>query len=195
MAEGILEPQESLKLNFNQSCVQSPLLHRLWASAVLCCLAGQCPTRVPHALGTPAGSVTLCPKKPPGVVSKHTASCPGHRASCPPLPSQLLGTPQPAGQQLKEVWEWGRGLEAAGCGWAGAEAEESVSFVSSAEQPGWFLFPGSLGDSSEAAAAAGISVPAIPPPHLQLWPAGGCNGGRSPCRARQTPCPAGKRSE
>ncbi|NXE07532.1 BSPRY protein, partial [Lophotis ruficrista] len=40
LAEGILEPQESLKLNFNRTCVQSPLLHRLWASAVLCCLAG-----------------------------------------------------------------------------------------------------------------------------------------------------------
>ncbi|NXX15370.1 BSPRY protein, partial [Podargus strigoides] len=40
VAEGILEPQESLKLNFNQTCVQSPLLHRLWASAVLCCVAG-----------------------------------------------------------------------------------------------------------------------------------------------------------
>ncbi|KAF1507402.1 B box and SPRY domain-containing protein, partial [Megadyptes antipodes antipodes] len=40
VAEGILEPQESLKLNFNQACVQSPLLHRLWASAVLCCIAG-----------------------------------------------------------------------------------------------------------------------------------------------------------
>ncbi|XP_030362897.1 B box and SPRY domain-containing protein [Strigops habroptila] len=40
VAEGILEPQESLKLNFNQTCVQSPLLHRLWASAVLCCIAG-----------------------------------------------------------------------------------------------------------------------------------------------------------
>uniref|UniRef100_A0A8C0FX14 B-box and SPRY domain containing n=1 Tax=Bubo bubo TaxID=30461 RepID=A0A8C0FX14_BUBBB len=37
VAEGILEPQESPKLNFNQTCVQSPLLHRLWASAVLCC--------------------------------------------------------------------------------------------------------------------------------------------------------------
>ncbi|XP_019396634.1 PREDICTED: B box and SPRY domain-containing protein [Crocodylus porosus] len=39
-AEGILEPQESEKLNFNQKCVQSPLLHRLWASAVLCCTTG-----------------------------------------------------------------------------------------------------------------------------------------------------------
>ncbi|NXD75023.1 BSPRY protein, partial [Halcyon senegalensis] len=40
VAEGILEPQDSLKLNFNQTCVQSPLLHRLWASAVLCCVTG-----------------------------------------------------------------------------------------------------------------------------------------------------------
>ncbi|KAM8934352.1 B box and SPRY domain-containing protein [Pelodytes ibericus] len=36
-AEGILEPQESDKLNFNPGCVQSPLLNRLWASSVLCC--------------------------------------------------------------------------------------------------------------------------------------------------------------
>uniref|UniRef100_A0A8D0HGG3 B-box and SPRY domain containing n=1 Tax=Sphenodon punctatus TaxID=8508 RepID=A0A8D0HGG3_SPHPU len=36
-AEGILEPQESEKLNFNQKCVHSPLLSRLWASAILCC--------------------------------------------------------------------------------------------------------------------------------------------------------------
>ncbi|XP_069465996.1 B box and SPRY domain-containing protein isoform X2 [Ambystoma mexicanum] len=36
-AEGILEPQESEKLNFNQRCVGSPLLNGLWASAVLCC--------------------------------------------------------------------------------------------------------------------------------------------------------------
>uniref|UniRef100_A0A8V1ADZ9 B-box and SPRY domain containing n=1 Tax=Gallus gallus TaxID=9031 RepID=A0A8V1ADZ9_CHICK len=40
VAEGILEPRESAKLNFNQQRVQSPLLHRLWASAVLCCVAG-----------------------------------------------------------------------------------------------------------------------------------------------------------
>ncbi|KAH1179240.1 B box and SPRY domain-containing protein [Mauremys mutica] len=39
-AEGILEPQESEKLNFNQKCVQSPLLHQLWASAVLSCATG-----------------------------------------------------------------------------------------------------------------------------------------------------------
>ncbi|XP_063792274.1 B box and SPRY domain-containing protein isoform X2 [Pseudophryne corroboree] len=36
-AEGILEPQESEKLNFNMNCVQSPLLNRLWATSVLCC--------------------------------------------------------------------------------------------------------------------------------------------------------------
>ncbi|CAH2316924.1 B box and SPRY domain-containing [Pelobates cultripes] len=36
-AEGILEPEESDKLNFNPSCVQSPLLNRLWASSMLCC--------------------------------------------------------------------------------------------------------------------------------------------------------------
>ncbi|XP_078498313.1 B box and SPRY domain-containing protein [Lissotriton helveticus] len=39
-AEGILEPKESEKLNFNQRCVQSPLLNGLWASAVLCCTTG-----------------------------------------------------------------------------------------------------------------------------------------------------------
>ncbi|XP_075041554.1 B box and SPRY domain-containing protein [Mixophyes fleayi] len=36
-AEGILEPEESDKLNFNMNCVQSPLLNRLWATSVLCC--------------------------------------------------------------------------------------------------------------------------------------------------------------
>lgn len=102
MAEGILEPQESLKLNFNQSCVQSPLLHRLWASAVLCCLAGQCPTRVPHTLGTPVGSVMLCPKKHPDVVAKHTTSCPGHRASCPPLLSPAVWNPPARGAAAEE---------------------------------------------------------------------------------------------
>ncbi|XP_073414389.1 B box and SPRY domain-containing protein [Dendrobates tinctorius] len=35
-AEGILEPQESEKLNFNMNCCQSPLLNRLWALSVLC---------------------------------------------------------------------------------------------------------------------------------------------------------------
>lgn len=50
MAEGILEPQESVKLNFNQQCVQSPLLHRLWASAVLSCITGQCLAQVSSSL-------------------------------------------------------------------------------------------------------------------------------------------------
>uniref|UniRef100_A0A8C2U1P1 B-box and SPRY domain containing n=1 Tax=Coturnix japonica TaxID=93934 RepID=A0A8C2U1P1_COTJA len=40
VAEGILEPQESAKLNFNQQRVQSPLLHRLWAHCVLTSLPG-----------------------------------------------------------------------------------------------------------------------------------------------------------
>lgn len=67
MAEGILEPQESLKLNFNQSCVQSPLLHRLWACAVLCCLTGQCLAQISQGFLHPLSccaqrnSLTLCP--------------------------------------------------------------------------------------------------------------------------------------
>ncbi|XP_041428201.1 B box and SPRY domain-containing protein isoform X2 [Xenopus laevis] len=36
-AEGILEPQDSDKLNFNPNCVQSPMLNRLWASSMFCC--------------------------------------------------------------------------------------------------------------------------------------------------------------
>ncbi|NXJ71194.1 BSPRY protein, partial [Rostratula benghalensis] len=70
VAEGILEPQESLKLNFNQSCVQSPLLHRLWASAVLSCGAGSqeiCideKTLSPHlSLSEDKKTLTFCPKK------------------------------------------------------------------------------------------------------------------------------------
>ncbi|XP_048368093.1 B box and SPRY domain-containing protein [Sphaerodactylus townsendi] len=35
-AEGILKPRESEKLNFNPQCIQSPLMSRLWAAAVLC---------------------------------------------------------------------------------------------------------------------------------------------------------------
>ncbi|XP_061459594.1 B box and SPRY domain-containing protein isoform X1 [Rhineura floridana] len=35
-ADGILKPQESEKLNFNPRCIQSPLVSRLWAAAVLC---------------------------------------------------------------------------------------------------------------------------------------------------------------
>ncbi|OXB66494.1 hypothetical protein ASZ78_011609 [Callipepla squamata] len=70
VAEGILEPQESAKLNFNQQRVQSPLLHRLWASAVLCCLAGSqeiCideKTISPHlSLSEDKKTLTFSPKK------------------------------------------------------------------------------------------------------------------------------------
>ncbi|XP_064533284.1 B box and SPRY domain-containing protein isoform X2 [Pseudopipra pipra] len=70
VAEGILEPQESLKLNFNQTCVQSPLLHRLWASAVLCCLTGSQEIHInertlsPHlSLSEDKRTLTFSPKK------------------------------------------------------------------------------------------------------------------------------------
>nr|XP_013807882.1 PREDICTED: B box and SPRY domain-containing protein [Apteryx mantelli mantelli] len=69
-AEGILEPQESEKLNFNQKCVQSPLLHRLWASAVLCCIAGSEEIHIdektvsPHlTLSEDKRTLTFSPKK------------------------------------------------------------------------------------------------------------------------------------
>ncbi|XP_058842630.1 B box and SPRY domain-containing protein [Acipenser ruthenus] len=38
-AHSILEPQDSGKLNFNSSCVQSPLLLGMWATAALVCRA------------------------------------------------------------------------------------------------------------------------------------------------------------
>ncbi|NXT90611.1 BSPRY protein, partial [Anhinga rufa] len=70
VAEGILEPQESLKLNFNQTCVQSPLLHRLWASAVLCCIAGSQEIHIDEKTASPQLSLsedrktlTFSPKK------------------------------------------------------------------------------------------------------------------------------------
>ncbi|OXB80657.1 UNVERIFIED_CONTAM: hypothetical protein H355_005586 [Colinus virginianus] len=70
VAEGILEPQESAKLNFNQQRVQSPLLHRLWASAVLCCLAGSQEIYIdektisPHlSLSEDKKTLTFSPKK------------------------------------------------------------------------------------------------------------------------------------
>ncbi|XP_064379676.1 B box and SPRY domain-containing protein isoform X1 [Dromaius novaehollandiae] len=69
-AEGILEPQESEKLNFNQKCVQSPLLHRLWASAVLCCITGSEEIHIdektvnPHlTLSEDKRTLTFSPKK------------------------------------------------------------------------------------------------------------------------------------
>ncbi|NWW34951.1 BSPRY protein, partial [Panurus biarmicus] len=70
VAEGILEPQESLKLNFNQTCVQSPLLHRLWACAVLSCLTGSQEIHIdektlsPHlSLSEDKRTLTFSPKK------------------------------------------------------------------------------------------------------------------------------------
>ncbi|NWV64014.1 BSPRY protein, partial [Malurus elegans] len=78
VAEGILEPQESLKLNFNQTCVQSPLLHRLWASAVLCCLSGSQEIHIdektlsPHlSLSEDKRTLTFSPKK-----AKVDSDCP-----------------------------------------------------------------------------------------------------------------------
>ncbi|XP_009992634.1 PREDICTED: B box and SPRY domain-containing protein [Chaetura pelagica] len=78
VAEGILEPQESPKLNFNQTCVQSPLLHRLWASAVLCCLAGSQEVHIDEKTVSPQLSLsedkktlTFSPKK-----AKVDAGCP-----------------------------------------------------------------------------------------------------------------------
>ncbi|XP_067868862.1 B box and SPRY domain-containing protein-like isoform X2 [Heterodontus francisci] len=38
-AEGILEPEDSNKLNFNHACADSHLLDRLWASAAMICIA------------------------------------------------------------------------------------------------------------------------------------------------------------
>uniref|UniRef100_A0A8B9U1Q1 B-box and SPRY domain containing n=1 Tax=Anas zonorhyncha TaxID=75864 RepID=A0A8B9U1Q1_9AVES len=67
VAEGILEPQESVKLNFNQQCVQSPLLHRLWASAVLSCsqeILIDEKTVSPHlSLSEDKKTLTFSPKK------------------------------------------------------------------------------------------------------------------------------------
>ncbi|XP_039939544.1 B box and SPRY domain-containing protein [Hirundo rustica] len=78
VAEGILEPQESLKLNFNQTCVQSPLLHRLWACAVLCCLTGSQEVHIdektlsPHlSLSEDKRTLTFSPKK-----AKVDSDCP-----------------------------------------------------------------------------------------------------------------------
>uniref|UniRef100_H0YWL6 B-box and SPRY domain containing n=1 Tax=Taeniopygia guttata TaxID=59729 RepID=H0YWL6_TAEGU len=81
VAEGILEPQESLKLNFNQTCVQSPLLHRLWACAVahhMASLAGSQEIHIdektlsPHlSLSEDKRTLTFSPKK-----AKVDSGCP-----------------------------------------------------------------------------------------------------------------------
>lgn len=141
MAEGILEPQESLKLNFNQSCVQSPLLHRLWACAVLCCLTGQCLAQISQGF-------------------LHPLSCCAQRNSLTLCPAPLLSQPLlvPFREAAPAVGDVGGGSKHL---WLEEELEfeKIMCTISSVALTLWFLllFPESLGDSSEADAAVGIS--------------------------------------
>ncbi|XP_006890822.1 PREDICTED: B box and SPRY domain-containing protein [Elephantulus edwardii] len=52
-AEGILDPQESEKLNFNDKCTWSPLLNQLWATAVLGSLSGTEDVRIDERTVSP----------------------------------------------------------------------------------------------------------------------------------------------
>ncbi|KAG8518837.1 B box and SPRY domain-containing protein [Galemys pyrenaicus] len=52
-AEGILDPQESEKLNFNEKCTWSPLLTQLWAIAVLGSLSGTEDVRIDERTVSP----------------------------------------------------------------------------------------------------------------------------------------------
>ncbi|XP_020015908.2 B box and SPRY domain-containing protein [Castor canadensis] len=52
-AEGILDPQESEKLNFNKKCTWSPLLTQLWATAVLGSLSGTEDVRIDERTVSP----------------------------------------------------------------------------------------------------------------------------------------------
>ncbi|XP_023484455.1 B box and SPRY domain-containing protein isoform X1 [Equus przewalskii] len=52
-AEGILDPQESEKLNFNEKCTLSPLLTQLWATAVLRSLSGTEDVRIDERTASP----------------------------------------------------------------------------------------------------------------------------------------------
>ncbi|KAM6182427.1 B box and SPRY domain-containing protein [Erethizon dorsatum] len=52
-AEGILDPQESEKLNFNEKCTWSPLLTQLWATAVLASLSGTEDVRIDEKTVSP----------------------------------------------------------------------------------------------------------------------------------------------
>ncbi|XP_012929367.1 B box and SPRY domain-containing protein isoform X2 [Heterocephalus glaber] len=52
-AEGILDPQESEKLNFNEKCTWSPLLTQLWATAVLGSLSGTEDVRIDERTVSP----------------------------------------------------------------------------------------------------------------------------------------------
>lgn len=148
MAEGILEPQESLKLNFNQTCVQSPLLHRLWACAVLCCLTGQCLAQISHDPGIAAPSLVLCPGKHPHAVSKLTHSVLPLCSSSPCLEPVQGGVGGAVGAPSR-LWPREE-----------LEFEKIVCFISSVALPlcGFFCCFLGLGDSSEADAAVGVSV-------------------------------------
>ncbi|XP_027805241.1 B box and SPRY domain-containing protein [Marmota flaviventris] len=53
-AEGILDPQESEKLNFNEKCTWSPLLTQLWATAVLGSLSGMEDVRIDEKTISPS---------------------------------------------------------------------------------------------------------------------------------------------
>ncbi|XP_003264075.2 B box and SPRY domain-containing protein isoform X1 [Nomascus leucogenys] len=52
-AEGILDPQESEMLNFNEKCTRSPLLTQLWATAVLGSLSGTEDVRIDERTVSP----------------------------------------------------------------------------------------------------------------------------------------------
>ncbi|KAM7092501.1 B box and SPRY domain-containing protein isoform 2-T2 [Molossus nigricans] len=52
-AEGILDPQESKKLNFNEKCAWSPLLTQLWATAALGSLSGMEDVRIDERTVSP----------------------------------------------------------------------------------------------------------------------------------------------
>ncbi|XP_066112555.1 B box and SPRY domain-containing protein isoform X2 [Saccopteryx bilineata] len=52
-AEGILDPQESKKLNFNEKCARSRLLTQLWATAALCSLSGMEDVRIDERTVSP----------------------------------------------------------------------------------------------------------------------------------------------
>ncbi|XP_044776438.1 B box and SPRY domain-containing protein isoform X2 [Neomonachus schauinslandi] len=52
-AEGILDPQESDKLNFNEKCIRSPLLTQLWVTAVLGSLSGTEDVRIDERTVSP----------------------------------------------------------------------------------------------------------------------------------------------
>ncbi|XP_044898494.1 B box and SPRY domain-containing protein isoform X3 [Felis catus] len=52
-AEGILDPQESDKLNFNEKCIRSSLLTQLWVTAVLGSLSGTEDVRIDERTVSP----------------------------------------------------------------------------------------------------------------------------------------------